>query len=389
MNPSKTILWAAVALALACGAYAAWRFTASQPAPATAPPAAAQAVGPGELQYPPGAPQLTMLRSSPADVFAVPAMQPLEARLAYDEDVTARLSVPVSGRVTALHARAGDSVKAGQPLLVMDSPDIGSALADLERAEADVQARRKAAARLRELAPGDAVPAREVEQAETELAQASAERARAERRLKNLNPLGQAVHGQSLTLRSPLNGVVTERNAGPAMELSPALPAPLFVVSDLRRLWVLVDLPESLAGQVHPGDRLMLEAEPAGRRQEARVEQVGRVIDPNTRRAVLRATVDNRDGSLMPEMFVRAWLQARDGGQAVRVPNAAIVNRGVYAYAFVEPQPGRFQRRRVEIAARGGAYSFVKQGLKAGEQVVTSGALLLDAEMSAPADAKP
>jgi cobalt-zinc-cadmium efflux system membrane fusion protein len=119
------------------------------------------------------------------------------------------------------------------------------------------------------------------------------------------------------------------------------------------------------------------------------VDQIGRVIDPNTRRAQLRATVDNPDGTLMPEMFVRAWLHARDAGQAVRVPNAAIVNRGVYAYAFVEAQPGRFERRRVDLAQQGGAFSFVKSGLRAGEKVVVSGALLLDAEMSAPADAKP
>lgn len=389
MNPSKPILWAALVLAAAAGAYLAWRSARPETvAPKAVLPAPA-ASNPGELKYPVGAPQLTSLRSSATEEFPVPLMQPLEARLAYDEDVTARMSVPVSGRVTALYARAGDTVKAGQPLLVLDSTDIGSALADLERAEADVQVKRKAVARLRELAPGDAVPARELEQAETDLAQASAERVRAERRLKNLNPLGQPIHGQSMTLRSPLKGVVTERTAGPAMEVSPSLAAPLFIVSDLRRLWVLADLPEGLLAHVRPGDRLLLECESDGQRREARVEQVGRVIDPNTRRAVLRATVDNTDGTLMPEMFVRAWLQPRDAGMAIRVPNAAIVNRGVYAFAFVETEPGHFERRRVELAARGGAFSFVSQGLRAGEKVVVSGALLLDAEMSAPTDARP
>ena len=104
---------------------------------------------------------------------------------------------------------------------------------------------------------------------------------------------------------------------------------------------------------------------------------------------VLRAKLDNPDGRLMPEMFVRAWLPARRGEPAVRVPNTAIVTRGVHAFVFVETQAGEFQRRRVDLAARGGDDSFVSQGLTAGERVVTQGALLLDAELSAPADGQP
>jgi cobalt-zinc-cadmium efflux system membrane fusion protein len=358
--------------------------TATVTAVATAPATA------GELRYPNGAPQLTLIRSQAVEEMPVPMSQPLEARLSYDEDATARLQMPVAGRVVEMNARPGDAVKSGQPLLVIDSPDVGSALADLERADTDMQAKRKAVARLRELAPGDAVAGRELEQAEADLAQSGAERLRAERRLHNLNPLDLPMRGQRMTLRSPLAGVVTERNAGPAMELTPAQAAPLFVVSDLSRLWVLVDLPESLVTRVHAGDTLLIETEaPSAPRRKARVAQVGRVIDPNTRRATLRATVDNRDGQLLPEMFVRAWLQSEEGDKAVRLPNAAVVNRGVYAYAFVEAEPGRFVRRRIELAARGGDYSFVSQGLKAGERVVVSGALLLDAELSAPAEAKP
>lgn len=389
VNPSfQRILWLGAALAVLGGAYLAWR---PQPSVAATVGAAAvtHAVAPDELQYQLGAPQLAMLHSVSVEELPVPLAQPLEARVAYDEDLTARMSVPVSGRVTSLLAQTGDTVKAGQPLLVLDSPDLGSALSDLERAQADVQVKRRAVARLRGLAPGDAVAAREVEQAEADLAQAVSEQTRAERRLKNLNPLGQPIQGQRMTLRSPLNGVVTERSAGPAMEVSASLSDPLFVISDLRRLWVLADLPERLVGQVHAGDRLLIEGEAAGVRREARVEQVGRVIDPNSRRAVLRATVDNRDGRLMPEMFVRAWLQSRDALRAIRVPNAAVVNHGVYAYVFVETRPGHFQRRRVDLATRGGDFSFIRQGVIAGEKVVVSGALLLDAEMSAPMDARP
>lgn len=353
---------------------------------------AATADGPSgdEIRFANGSPQLTMIRSAPVEAFPMPMAQPLDARLVYDEDVTSRLSVPVSGRVTALLARPGDAVRRGQPLLALDSPDLGSALADLERADADLALKQKTVARLQDLSSGEAVARRDLEQAQADLAQARAERARAERRLHNLNPAGLPMQGQHLTLGSPLDGVVVERNANLAMEASPALPAPLFVVSNLRQLWVLADLPERLAGQVHAGDKLVIESDamPQARR-EARVLQVGPAVDPATRRVVLKAAVDNRDGRLMPEMFVRAWLQAGPGLSAVRLPNTAVVVRGVQNFVFVETAPGRFKRRRVELAARGGDDSFVSEGVAAGDRVVTQGALLLDAELSAPADGAP
>lgn len=388
VNPSS---WgrrmAVIAVLASLGLSAGCTDSASQPLTR-----AATADGPSadEIRFADGSPQLTMIRSAPVEAFPMPMAQPLDARLVYDEEVTSRLSVPVSGRVTALLARPGDAVRRGQPLLALDSPDLGSALADLERADADLALKQKTVARLQDLSSGEAVARRDLEQAQADLAQARAERARAERRLHNLNPAGLPMQGQRLTLVSPLDGVVVERNANLAMEASPALPAPLFVVSSLRQLWVLADLPERLAGQVRAGDKLVIESDAVPQaRREARVLQVGPGVDPATRRVVLKAAVDNRDGRLMPEMFVRAWLPAGPGAAAVRVPNTAVVVRGVQSFVFVETAPGRFKRRRVELAARGGDDSFVREGIAAGDRVVTQGALLLDAELSAPADSGP
>jgi cobalt-zinc-cadmium efflux system membrane fusion protein len=103
-------------------------------------------------------------------------------------------------------------------------------------------------------------------------------------------------------------------------------------------------------------------------------------VDPNSRRVVARARIDNPTGALLPEMFVRASV-LQDAGDGMRVPNGAIVTRGVYPYVFVETAPGRFQRRRVELATRGADMSYVVAGLRQGEKVVTTGALLLDAEL--------
>jgi cobalt-zinc-cadmium efflux system membrane fusion protein len=65
-----------------------------------------------------------------------------------------------------------------------------------------------------------------------------------------------------------------------------------------------------------------------------------------------------------------------------RIPNTAIFTQGLYSYVFVENSVGVLQRRKISLGLQGHPDSYVKQGLKAGERVVTVGALLLNAELS-------
>jgi cobalt-zinc-cadmium efflux system membrane fusion protein len=183
--------------------------------------------------------------------------------------------------------------------------------------------------------------------------------------------------------------VVVERAVTPALEVSTGGTAPLFVISNLKQLSLLIDVPESMAAQIRRGAAVDVESEAfPGRHFKASVVQPGQVIDPNTRRVLTRAALDNADGKLLPEMFVRcAVLQTQ--GSAVKVPNSALVNSGLYTYLFVETAPGQFQRRQVSMLSRGGETSYLGQGVSGGERIVTAGALLLDAEMGNRAGGAP
>lgn len=339
--------------------------------------------GSDAIVFAPGSPQLGMLRSEPLTAVPIPLSDTLGARVAYDDDVTARMFSPVTGRILALKAQAGDRVNVGTVLAVIDAADFGTARADLDKARADEERKRLAYERARELGVGEGIAAKDVEAAKADLEAARAETARAQQRMRNLNPRGLPVRGQQIGLASPIAGVVSERNATPALEVAPGGTTPLFVVTDPRRLWLLIDLPERLLTVVRPGARVLVESDAfPGEQFPARIMQVGQTVDPNSRRVVARARVDNAAGKLLPEMFVRALI-LQDKGQATRVPNAAIVNRGVYSYVYVETAPGRFERRRVELALRGAEFSYVSSGLNAGDKVVSTGAILLDAEVAA------
>lgn len=339
---------------------------------------------PGVLRFSPDAPQLAMLRISEAPLMPLPLAEPLNARIAYDDSHTARVSAPVAGRVVELLVQLGDTVAAGTPLAVLDAPELGAAQADVAKARAEQHRRELALARAKELFAGDVLPRKDLESAEADFAQAQAEANRAALRLGNLNPRGARVAGQRLLLASPVAGVVTERKANPGMEARPDLPDPLFVVTELRAVQVLVDMPEQHLAKItlHLPVSVEVDAYP-GERFPGRIERIAPAVDPATRRVQVRCSVENVDRKLRPEMYARVTLLAGEDRNAVRVPNGALVTQGVQHFLFVEREPGVLVRRRVELDVQDREYSYLAGGLAQGERIVTTGALLLASELAA------
>lgn len=337
----------------------------------------------GKIRFVSGAAQLAMIQTQILPLSAVPIADQLSARVAYNEDVTARIGVSFSGRIIELKAAPGDVVKAGQVLAVIDSPDFGAAFADLNKARSDEKRKQLSVKRAKDLVPGEAISTRDWEVIQAEYAQAQAETARAEQRIKNLNPYALKINGQQVLLASPMDGVVTERTATPALEVSPSLSAPLFVITNPKQLWLSVDLPESLLSKVKLGSEVAVQTDAYPDQSfTSKIIQLGQTINPNTRRATLLARVENPDGKLLPEMFVKASvLQA--SGKGVRVPNQALIIRGLYTYVFVETAPGEFTLRQVKPITRGVDSSYIGEGLIGGERVVIKGALMLEAEFLA------
>jgi cobalt-zinc-cadmium efflux system membrane fusion protein len=380
-----------IAIGLGATALGIWLMSHPVPAATTAAPPISLPTshGPDIIRYKPGAPQLGMIVVQELPSSAVPVTDVLSSRIVYDEDATVRIGVGVSGRILDVKASIGDNVKAGQVLAEMDSPDFGTSSADLGKARADEARKRLSLERAKELVPGEAIPLKDYEAIQADYAQAHAETARAEQRLRNLNPLGLPIKGQRLKLTSPITGVVVDRSVTTALEVAPGMTSPLFVITDPRRLWLSIDLPERLLGLVKKGNGVEVESDAyPHQRFKATVLQLAQSVDPNTRRVTVRARLDNRELKLLPEMYVRAYL-LQDSGTGVRVPNSAVVNQGVYNYVFVQTQPAEFARRKVTLLTQGIDSSYVGEGLQGNERVVTTGALLLDAELSARSGEKP
>ena len=228
------------------------------------------------------------------------------------------------------------------------------------------------------------IPGKDFESAEADHLQALAETQRADLRLRNLNARAGTDSDGHFSLRSPLSGVIADRQVNPGMEVRPDLPNPLFIVTDPTRLWVIIDLPEHNLSKVEAGHPVAVEVDAyPDERFPATIQRIGQTVDPATRRIQVRCTLPNPERKLKPDMYARVTLLADAHRRAPRVPNSALITEGMYNFVFVENGPGVFEKRRIKLTVQDRDYSYVESGLDPGARIVAVGPLLLSAELKA------
>ena len=298
----------------------------------------------------------------------------LPGRLVWNEEKTVRVFPQLGGRVQSIAVDVGNVVKTGQALAVLSSPDYGQAQADAHKAQADAQLATQALTRSRELREAGVVAEKDWQQAQAEASRAQAEAARAGQRLAGLGGDGNGAY----TLRSPLAGVVVERNVNPGMEFRPEqAAAPLFVITDPSSLWLQLDASEADLGNLKPGEVFAIESKQyPGERFKGVIRHVADFVDPVSRTIKVRGEVANADRRLKGEMFVQGLVEL-PALPVLRVPAAAVFLLGNQRSVFVEEGPGRYRRQLVEAGGEREGWIAVQSGLKEGEKVVIEGNLHL------------
>jgi len=298
----------------------------------------------------------------------------LPGRLIWNEDRTVRVAPQVAGRVLKIEAEIGSVVRAGQTLAVLSSPDFGQAQADARKAQADQQVALQALERQRELHAAGIVADKDWQQTQAEAARARAEADRASRRLAGL---GGASDG-SYILRSPLPGVVVERNLNPGLEIRPEQGGePLFVVTDPTSLWLQLDAGEADVAALKAGEKISLLVKQYPNESFAGViRHVGDFVDPTTRSIRIRGEVANPDRRLKGGMFVTALVELPPT-QALHVRAGAVFLVGDQRYVFVEEAPGRYLRRLVQAGPERDGWVDILAGVKEGDKVIVEGNLHL------------
>ena len=322
-------------------------------------------------------------------VIDLKSVQPeliLSGKVAYGEDRYSKISSPLQGRVVEVRAHLGDRIKAGDTLLIIDSPDITAAYSEFVKESSELEYSTRAHELAKELYQTKALALKDLKQAENDLIKARAEYRRAKEHLLSLRvpraelekPLAQQRITSRFEMKSPLTGTVVERTVTPGQSVSADAGQVLFTIADLDRLQVVADVYERDLALVKVSQvaRVNVEAYPDVD-FAAVVASIGDVVDPNSRTIKVRAWVDNQDHRLKPEMFARLRLDIGDANPFLTIPKEAVVEvDGKYFVYLVEPN-GEYVKREVRVSNVSSSMVRVLQGLSPGQRIVTKGAVLV------------
>jgi membrane fusion protein, heavy metal efflux system len=355
----------------------------------------------GSQRYSPTPAEWASLTIEPVTQRVFRAETVTEGKIAVDEDRSTPVFSPYAGRVMKLLVRPGDSVTQGQSLFVIEAADTVQAQNDfiaamtgLNKAQSALDLAQLQDKRAKDLFEGRAVPLKDYQQSQATLIQAqndlrSSQTAleAARNKLRILGLTDEAISAfqdkgridPNTTIPSPISGTVVQRKVGPGQYVNSGASDPVFVVGDLSTVWLVAFVRETDASNVSVGQEIAFNvlALP-GRTLTARIDYVSAAIDPATRRLLVRATIDNKNGLLKPEMFANVTIYSAGDHPAVGVPKQALIYEGDQVRVWVAHEDKSIELRQIKTGLTNGDLVEVDGNLKPGEQIVTKGSLFID-----------
>jgi len=353
--------------------------------------AAARRIG-NRIQFSPNDPQLRRIRVETVQSAPVPEDEVVApGKVELDPSRVSRVPVPVSGRILRVLVGLGDTVKAGDPVLFLESTEVSGivsalrqALANLTQAQATLGKSEADFNRARDLLADHAIAQKEVlaasaavVQAKSGVEQAQAARDEAMRRLQILGVQPDAPD-QQITVKARVPGRVVEINAA-AGDFRNDTTTPVMTIADVSIVWVSADVPEDRIRLIRIGEpvEISMPAFP-GERLKGRVRRIADTVDPQTRTIKVRAEMPNPAARFRSEMFATVRY-VRGTSVLPVIPRGAVLQQENANTVFVERARGEFEEVSVTVAWQDEKRAAIRSGIRAGECVVVEGNTQLNA----------
>jgi len=303
----------------------------------------------------------------------------------FNPEHVARIGTRLRGLVRDVRHYEGDTVKRGDSLAQIDSPELGEAQASVTMLQAQMEAARRNAGREKDLAEQRLTTLKESEEADATkntytalLAAAQQKVAALNGTFKNANTRALGVH----ELVSQIDGTIVERHISKGQLVEGDHTA--FVVANLDYLWVELAVFERHLSEIREGDAV--ELRPLGSKStplQGRVAHVGNVVSSETRSATIRVAVDNKDRLLRPGQAVDAIIRIAGAtvSQGILVPPTAVTFVDGRPVVFVADTPTSVVATEVELGASNGREQQIESGIQTGQRVVIEGTFELKSEL--------
>jgi len=312
----------------------------------------------------------------------------------FNQDMNVQVFTPYQGRIIQTYADLGDQVKKGQVLFTIESPDFIAAESSLIGAAATLDQTTSALKRAIKLYAAHGIDQNDYETAvaNQQTAEGALKAARhavaifGKTEVEIDHIVAKRQIEPALVVKSPIIGRVTARNAAPGLLEQPGTPPAPYSVSDLRTKWMVANVIESDAPLYRLGQPIQASVMALpGRIFEGKISRLGRSLDPNTHRIVVRCEIADPRDELIPGMLANFAIRVQDPITSIAIPVNGVVRNGDGSFAaWVTTDRRRFTQRTVTLGEPLDGQYPVLTGLKRGELAITDGAVFVSNILYAP-----
>jgi cobalt-zinc-cadmium efflux system membrane fusion protein len=280
----------------------------------------------------------------------------------------------VGGNVTKVYVELGDYVNKGQLLATIRSTEVASFEKELDDAKTDVIVAKNNVKVAQELFDGKLSAERDVLEAKSHLDKAQSQLHRIQETYKIYN----IKSGATFEVRAPISGFVIQKNINQDMLLRSDKSDNIFDIAQINEVWAIANVNESDINQVMLGiDAAVTTLSYPDKKFYGKVDKIFNMIDPETKAMKVRIKLNNEGYLLKPEMRATIKLSYNESRQMITIPSEAVIFDKSKSFVMIFKDRNNIETRQIEVFRQVGNKTFITNGLKDGEIVITENQLLI------------
>ena len=298
----------------------------------------------------------------------------LTGKITYDEEKVIKIFPQVSGIVKEVKVSIGEQVKKGQVLAIIKSSEMAGFENDLNNAQSNFEVSQKNLNAVEDMYKGGLSSEKDYIIAKNELKKAESEL----NKVKNISSVFGGSNTSEYYILAPISGVIIEKHINPNLQIRTDFNDDLFVISDLKNIWVMANVFESDIPKVKKGYNAMIKTlSYPDKIINGKVDIVYSVLDPVSKVMKIRIKLENNDYELKPEMFAYVTIKYSENVNKLIVPSNSVVFDNSKNYVLIYKDKCNIEPREIRIYKSVNEITYIESGLTTGEKIVINNALLI------------
>jgi membrane fusion protein, heavy metal efflux system len=298
----------------------------------------------------------------------------LGGKIAADENKLVEIFPLVGGNVAEVNVELGDYVQKGKVMAIIKSGEVADFERELIDAQSDLLVAQKNLRVAQDLYESKLAAEKDVLTAKNEVSKTEAELAR----LKEIFSIYGIDKKAEYQVKAPISGFVIEKKVNRDMQLRSDKADNIFTIADIYDVWVNANVNESDISKIQ--EHMLADIKTLSYPDsvfKGHVDRIYNILDPLTKTMKVRIRLSNANYMLKPEMNAQVTLKYNEGGKMIAVPSSAVIFDKSKSYVMVFHDKYTIETRVVEVYKQVDDITYIKSGLKDGEQIISKNQLLI------------